>query len=306
MLILYFSIIFNILSFTTQKTIISGYIYDSYTKKPIPYSNIYIKNKYGTTSNNIGYFSLKLKDLNNNDTLYFSSLGYIPKKIILSEVRNSNIEIYLTPTSYKINEVNISSEKTNYDIKRLGPKKKRKICNITDNVKLNELPSEIGTIFYPEQKCFLKSVEVYISKTGKYKTKFRVNVYDKNSKTGLPNNNLLKENVFAKANKGNKWISIDLSKYNIKVDTSGFFVFIETINVGDKGLYIQKFKQIDANKKRTNTHIDTSYGARVLQCTTVNDKYQTYTNRFYYENKFWIRTDTYPLIGAYVYYSVEK
>jgi hypothetical protein len=82
---------------------ISGYIYDSKSKEPLPFCNIICKStNKGTTTNIDGKFEINTKI---KSTLHISFIGYKSKNIV---VNKDNIgKIYLKPQSRMINEVRI-------------------------------------------------------------------------------------------------------------------------------------------------------------------------------------------------------
>lgn len=81
--------IFNFSVFTQESEplindnlIIAGQIYNSETKEPLPYANIYIKGSHtGVVSNETGQFSFRNIKIDKEDTIVFQYLGYISQDI---------------------------------------------------------------------------------------------------------------------------------------------------------------------------------------------------------------------------------
>lgn len=96
------------LSHFAQNTI-QGIVYDSITKKPLPFVNIIIQNtNTGTTTDINGHFSLKLSNIN-KQSLLLSYVGYYPKKYLIN--RDNKIQqIYLSPSVIGLGEVVISAK----------------------------------------------------------------------------------------------------------------------------------------------------------------------------------------------------
>ena len=94
-------ILFHI-SVSLQAQVITGQVYDARTKEPLPFVSISIKNTTkGIISKEDGSFSISV---NNKDTeLIFSSIGYFPKVLKASKVR----EIYLEEKQNQLNEVTV-------------------------------------------------------------------------------------------------------------------------------------------------------------------------------------------------------
>lgn len=88
-------IIFICSTLTGQVLTLKGSIVDFETNEPIQNVNIQLSNtKLGTTSDSDGIFILS-GNINLNDTIIFSFLGYDKKKITATEFLNSNKIIYL-------------------------------------------------------------------------------------------------------------------------------------------------------------------------------------------------------------------
>lgn len=98
---------FFIIHFSTlaaQKTIVSGKIFDSETKEPIPYANIsYQHSMIGTISEMDGGFFLST--LNPTDSLLITSVGYeVVRKPIKKGIKQDFV-IWLKPSSIALEEV---------------------------------------------------------------------------------------------------------------------------------------------------------------------------------------------------------
>ncbi|NQU32334.1 MAG: carboxypeptidase-like regulatory domain-containing protein [Bacteroidetes bacterium] len=87
----------------SMKTI-RGVLLDTDTQMPLPYANIHIKNtNIGTVSNEKGYFSIHITDLDINDTLCFQYIGYTTKCVQLNTIDSSTI-FYLKEEIFNLNE----------------------------------------------------------------------------------------------------------------------------------------------------------------------------------------------------------
>ncbi|MEI8204282.1 MAG: DUF5686 family protein [Bacteroidota bacterium] len=109
---LYFIILISILAMGTthaQTTRIYGKIIDAKTNEPVPFVNVFFKEKnIGTTSSFEGIFALETK--NASDTIETSLVGYIPQKIKIKRNTYQEINIQLVPSMYALNEVVIQYE----------------------------------------------------------------------------------------------------------------------------------------------------------------------------------------------------
>lgn len=106
-----FFAVFQVYAFS-QTTHLSGTIFDKETQMPVSAVSIYTKdNKTGTISTLKGKFSLKIPASKVNTYLYFTSIGYEPDSLLISNACNS-LTIYLTPQIYVLKEVYIMPDST--------------------------------------------------------------------------------------------------------------------------------------------------------------------------------------------------
>lgn len=91
-----------------DRIIVAGYVFSKETKKPIEYTNIYVKHRReGTISDTSGYFILTLKMY---DTLCFAAMGYEKQYTYIDEEvcdRNEPLMIYLPTKAYMLPNVDI-------------------------------------------------------------------------------------------------------------------------------------------------------------------------------------------------------
>ena len=88
---------------------LNGGVYNKRTNEPIPFVNIYIKNKnIGTISNSNGIFIFKIPLENSNDSVFFSSIGYVTLAKKISDLQASQNRILLNEISVKIKEVTVN------------------------------------------------------------------------------------------------------------------------------------------------------------------------------------------------------
>lgn len=82
---------------------ITGYVRDAKSNEPVPFTNVIIK---GTTKGRMadvnGYFSITV---NENDTLFFSSVGYYSKEILVSRITEDPLIVELSEKIQLVGEV---------------------------------------------------------------------------------------------------------------------------------------------------------------------------------------------------------
>ena len=102
-------IVFSALVVNSQITI-SGFVYDAETKEAIIGANIIDSiNSAGTTTNTQGYYVFKT----NSSVLKASFVGYQTKTVSLNQAKDTIINVYLKPLSYKLEEVIINAKGNN-------------------------------------------------------------------------------------------------------------------------------------------------------------------------------------------------
>ncbi len=238
---------------TTDEKVLSGRIRDKKSNLPLPFVNIGILNKdRGTTSNTKGEFDLSLSESDLNDTLKISMVGYEPKEIYLKDIFNKQkqiLNIQLQEKANELKEVVIVDKKLTTKV--LGNKTDSKFFG--GKFASGDLGSEIAIrIKIKDTPTHLDTFGFNISYNTGDTASFRVNIYD--VKNGLPDKNILTENIMLRINGQTGKIEIDLSKYNVVVKDD-FFISLEWIegknNSGivfsagfaNKGTYYRKASQ---------------------------------------------------------------
>lgn len=103
--------LFSILQFQleAQSFILEGKVLDAETGFPLAYTNVFLPfSKVGMFANDEGFFKLKVDNVAETDSIWFSHLGYEDARITLNTFRNNNYTVWLQPTQYKLNEVVIT------------------------------------------------------------------------------------------------------------------------------------------------------------------------------------------------------
>ena len=111
-------------------------------------------------------------------------------------------------------------------------------------------------------------VSYYLSSKGNTNAPFRVRIYECDSVTGRPGDDMLPEIVVVKPNQGKGLFAINISKYNLKVPKNGFFVAMEGIFPDDYDVYYEGtgFSYKSGNNDSDNedfTDADLQYGQQL-------------------------------------------
>ncbi len=92
---------------------LKGVVRDIRTQKGLPYTNIYVLHKnIGAISNEKGYFSINISQLEKTDTLRFQYIGYATKKITIAELDSTGV-IYLKEEIFNLSETIIFGNQLN-------------------------------------------------------------------------------------------------------------------------------------------------------------------------------------------------
>ena len=90
--------------------------------------------------------------------------------------------------------------------------------------------AQYALLMQPSRKLQLgdiRSVSFFISENGFPKESFRIRIYRADGPNHSPGTNLLTENIVVKAPGGGQWFTVDISTYNVKAASEGFFVAME-------------------------------------------------------------------------------
>jgi len=94
---------------------LSGYITDKSNGEYLPGATVFVTNlKKGSASNIYGYYSIALKP--DKYTIVYSYIGYAEVTIEIDLIADTTINIELSPTSKKLDEVEITGEALNENI----------------------------------------------------------------------------------------------------------------------------------------------------------------------------------------------
>lgn len=205
--------------------VIKGSVKDAKTGETLPYVNVGIINgATGTVSNEAGNYAITLTG-SESDSLRFSMIGYKPQAFAVKELttRQGALNILLVPDVKQLAEVKVTNRKWKIGVLGNTTKSQSTSAGFHDNV----LGHEIGVIIKTKRSpTWLKRFNASIVKNDLDSVKMRLNVYS--VKDGMPDKNLLHDNIFVTVKKGQKAIDIDLTPYNIMVEDK-FFIGLEWI-----------------------------------------------------------------------------
>ena len=209
-----------------QKTTFKSVLLDANTKEPVVYANIsFLKSNKGISSNEDGTFSMNLSEKYLNFKVHISCLNYKDTIVVAKDIQNK--KLYLQPKSFVLDEIKLTKR-------------------IEKSVLLGEVKNRVQGVhtsgmrmlakYFPNDKranccSFLETIEIHLAKKKNHrkKSKFRVRVFSKDEKTGLPKEDLLNINLPIEIKDGQETAIIDLSNYSIEMPENGVFIAFEKL-----------------------------------------------------------------------------
>ena len=219
------------------QTELIGQVIDALTEEPIPYVNIgLVDENIGTVSDEQGYFQLEIDPLQySQSNLRFSMIGFESKTYVLQEYLQKELLIIpLTEESTELEEVVVSTKRTQFETKIIGNKTTTKFIYAAFTT--NKLGNEMGFVVLQRKRpMILKKFNISLVENDYGLIRFRLNFYS--VENGLPTSTLLKENIIIETDATSGIVSKDLDTYEIVIDED-FFVSIEWIeDLGPGKLY---------------------------------------------------------------------
>ena len=225
-----FLLLFIFCQSAVAQTVFEGQVLDQFYEKPVPSVTVaLIKTKIVTLTNQQGYFNIEANEVAPIDTLVFSSIGYITKRLAVSDY-TENVFVLLTPSNATLEEVIITNRKLK--IERLRDFTNGDIGTTPGN------PQSKYQLAYAYAKLFdskhanllLKQVDLgryiaYAVPRIPVQTLFLLHIMDVDPKTGSPGKIIFTKQIHLKDK--SYWITIDLSKDNIVIPTNRFFISLE-------------------------------------------------------------------------------
>lgn len=194
----------------------SGIITDSQNTAPLSYASIGVKGKsIGGIADSKGYFHINIANTASTDTIVVSYLGYDSKIFVRSDISQSQYEIKLTPNAIQLHEVvtrgkreviTIGNKKTSARYTGWGDyiSSRGRLRGVA--IETNETPLKLAKFKMHLNACEFDSV------------RFRLHILPLGDRySGNLNAEFIKENVFFNAYKGQKWVNVDLSPYNLVI-----------------------------------------------------------------------------------------
>jgi hypothetical protein len=227
---------------TAQTTII-----DPETKQPLPFVQVVnLRAKLGVLSDENGI--CELSKVEKTDTIQFSCIGYETKKIV---AQNIDKQMFMSPKALVLNEAIIRPTRTE---KVFINKNKKSSKNSFGNGK-GLSGFEIGRLIPTDcVGCDLTKISLFFGHNCVRGAKARLHIYNYAAEKDCPGKELLQQNVYIISNGKDKWIDIDLSKQQIKLEQGKIVVGVEFL-IGDAGMSFGLSNFVDPDAKFFNKNL---------------------------------------------------
>lgn len=204
---------------------LTGRVIDSVTGEPIPYVQIGVEGRnLGTISRDDGTFSLQgLAD----DSITFSMLGYQRLKVSPQSLSKANV-VQLAPVVYSLKEVTVSADEI-IELEKLGRPEITKLTIGHSGKTPWGTGGEWGLkVATNGNRYRLQEIAFHTRFNTVDSILYRVHLYELDG--SLPGKKLLKNEVYVKSIKKDRWIRKNISDQNIVV-LSDFIVTIEIVRL---------------------------------------------------------------------------
>ena len=205
------------------------------TQEPISYVNVGVLNKsIGTNSDINGEvtFKFSLDDMNSNDLIVISCIGYYKKSLKLSELLYlDNKTVELQPKTSVLKEVTISDRELKARI--LGKKSKGalthvNIYSVKDSID-DGLSQEFGVILKNKRNCIINSFNFFLSSNNFDNIKFRFILYEY-MHDGSIGNYLIDDHIYFEVKNSHiGWVQVDLNSYEIEFEGKDIIATVQII-----------------------------------------------------------------------------
>lgn len=207
--ILFASVIFANL----QCQIIKGKVVDASSNNALEYASIGVINtSIGTITNEAGEFNLNVEKSTSTSIVRFSMMGYEPVSLSIGELTDKDNIIKLNEKPIQLNEVSVSPNNVFRKIGITSQRNKVGLCGWGGDKRGKG--HEIGSRFdLGNSISRIQKISFYIDKQSFNNCLLRMHIRSINN--GIPDKELINENVLFNISKSSGWIDSDLNKYDI-------------------------------------------------------------------------------------------
>lgn len=222
--------------------VIRGKIIDAVTKKPVPFAHVIVRNgDSGSVTKPDGRFELNISQNELPDSLLISSLGY-HDKIVAADTQNY-LYVELIPRVYKLNDISV---------RVTGVLRRDTVGTETGNTNLYGWPSFSGSgsrgdmlssfaipVTWPHKIPFsIDKARIMLSEANQDTLFIRFRIMSRDPQTGLPDSNLVNQNIVVAKSKSSGWVEFDLETGQYWFSEKEIFLVFDWISDGGSDKYI--------------------------------------------------------------------
>jgi predicted alpha/beta superfamily hydrolase len=207
------------------QSVIGGTVIDSASEMPLSYVNIGFRNKnLGTCSRADGSFALRITEEHVDDTLTFSSVGYLARSMPVSAfVTQGPVVIAMVATVMELDPVTIIGQKMVE--RRFGVTNSFAVLRFTDGSTNQDDVFEIAQLIrLGDQRSRITSVNLLVNGPRKDSATFRVNFHA--YEDGRPGRRLVEQSIVQTHAIKEGWLKFDLTEHQIHLK-GNFVVSLE-------------------------------------------------------------------------------
>ncbi len=258
----FFSLTFLLLTInlSAQEVLFEGHVFDHKNKRPIPYVNLsFLNTLKGTSTDEKGHFFLDLPAPYLEKQVHISSLGYKDTIVVAKHIFKAK-RFEMVEETYELDEVVVSESFGNSDV--LNPISS---YSLTSGFSSSATPWVLA-LYFPNigvQEKYIDKVTVFLQKNNKFKrstSKFRLRIYDVDTETKKPSNDILRKSIVLESNVKEDFVSIDLGSLHLKIPESGIYIGVEWLFVPNNW-YRNTIEDPISKKKMVEDRFAPTFGA---------------------------------------------
>jgi hypothetical protein len=220
---------------------LSGYLLSKDDNKPIIYASIInlTNPKYGTTTDNEGFFQLMFNEDAKLDQIHFSSLGFQDTTLTVAQLNRPNVRLALESKPFRLPDFEVVPG--NWISDQIGNREGK--VHVEDNGVSMSTPGQGFAAFInpPNRKMMvLDSLEIYIGEKN-FNSPFTLRVLVHESRKKLKKRKLYKVSEFEDiltekvtyTPKAPGWFKINLSDYEVQLPKEGVFLTFNQLDTSD-------------------------------------------------------------------------
>ncbi|MEL7005097.1 MAG: carboxypeptidase-like regulatory domain-containing protein, partial [Bacteroidota bacterium] len=238
---------------------IKGFVLSATDQTPIPYANIWVKDRpQGTSSDASGFFQIEIESPE-SAVLVVSSVGYARTE---TPVSKSELTILLAP-QIKILDSILIKDTYHKETIMVGQVDKKNTHRYYGN---GGNPWVVAQ-YFPYQNEYKETPfidKISLLTVSNIKDAiFKLRILDADENSGKPKDDILSHEIIVKAKRGKKLTKVDISNYNIPVTRYGVYVAFEWI-ITPKNKYESTFTDDEGEKKKHMSY-EPLIGAQTVQ-----------------------------------------